>query len=145
MPQVSFPSRSDFEVIDVRFLTVDGQEKSQTLLVDSGFTGQSSFILAHDAVEFIQSAATSCQAAGALSGTQPRALVTCRIPELSFERSFLAILTDVSQLSLPQGVHGLVGLRFLRHFRRWGAEQSNDGSWSFFLSSEPTAQTTGQS
>lgn len=136
MPTVSFTSRPEVEVIELRFLTVDGDERRQTLLVDSGFTGQSSFILADDALDFVQSAATTCQAAGALSGTQQRALVTCRIPELSFERSFLAILADVSQLALPSGVHGLVGLRFLRHFRRWGSERNDDGSWQFFLFQE---------
>ena len=145
MPTVYFPSRPEIEVIDVWFLTVDGGEKLQTLLVDSGFTGQSSFVLAHDALEFVQSEATSCQAAGALSGSQQRGLVTCRIPDLTFERSFLAILADVSQLALPPGVHGLVGLRFLRHFRRWGAERTDDGSWRFFLSIEPAAQPVDQS
>ena len=144
MPTVFFPSRPEFEVIDLWFVTVDGSEKLQTLLVDSGFTGQSSFILAHDALEFVQSAATSCQATGALSGTQQRALVTCRISDLSFEKSFLAILADVSQLALPPGVHGLVGLRFLRHFRRWGAERTDDGSWRFSLSSEPVVQSVDQ-
>lgn len=145
MPTVSFPSRPEFEVIDVWFVTVDGREKLQTLLVDSGFTGQSSFILAHAALEFFQSAATSCQATGALRGTQQRALVTCRLPDLSFEKSFLAILADVSQLALPPGIHGLVGLRFLRHFRRWGAERTDDGSWRFSLSSDPVAQPVDQS
>ena len=144
MPTVSFTSRPEVEVIEIRFLTVDGREKLQTLLVDSGFTGQSSFILADDATELVQSAAASCQAAGALSGTQQRALVTCRIPELSFERSFLAILTDVSQLALPPGVHGMAGLRFLRHFHRWGAEQADDSTWHFFLSDETAAQSLNQ-
>ena len=145
MPTVSLPSRPEVEVIEIRFLTVDGREKPQTLLVDSGFTGQSSFILADDALDLVQSAATSCQAAGALNGPQQRVLVTCRIPELSFERSFLAILADLSQLALPAGVHGLVGLRFLRHFHRWGAERNNDGAWHFFLSDEPVTQPARQS
>ena len=142
MLTVSFTSRHDVEVIEIRFLTVDGREKLQTLLVDPRFTGQSSFILADDASELVQSATTSCQAAGALSGTQQRALVTCRIPELSFEQSFLAILADVSQLALPPGVHGMAGLRFLRHFCRWGAERTDDGSWQFSLSTEAATKST---
>jgi len=137
MPTVYFPSRPEFDAIDVRFLTTDGGEKLLTLLVDSGFTGQSSFVLAHDALEIVQSAATSCRATGALSGTQNRGLVTCRIPELAFERSFLAIFTDLSPLALPPRVHGLAGLRFLRHFHRWGAELTADSAWRMFLSNEP--------
>lgn len=36
-------------------------------------------------------------------------------------------------VSLPDGVVGIAGLRFLRHFRRWGAEQPTSGNWQFVL------------
>lgn len=136
MATVHFSSRREIEAIEIHFLTVHGMELPLTLLVDSGFTGQSSFVLPHDAPELIQAAAVAGQASGALHGLQQRALVTCRLPQLAFERSFIAILADLSPLALPPGVQGLVGLRFLRHFKRWGAERTADGSWQFFLSSD---------
>ena len=54
------------------------------------------------------------------------------ITGLGFTHTLIAILTDLSPLSLPPGVHGMLGLSFLRHFTRWGAEQSG-GRWQFFL------------
>jgi hypothetical protein len=68
--------------------------------------------------------------------------VTCRIPGLSFQRSFIAILADVSELDLPPGIEGMAGLRFLRSFRRWGAVQTNEGSWRFFLSDDLEESTS---
>jgi hypothetical protein len=136
MAIVHFSSRPEMEAIEIHFLTVYGTETPLTLLVDSGFTGQSSFVLPHDAPELIQAAAVAGQASGALHGLQQRALVTCRIPQLAFERSFIAILADLTPLALPPGVHGLVGLRFLRHFKRWGAERTEHGSWRFSLSND---------
>jgi hypothetical protein len=73
------------------------------------------------------------QASGALQGTQNRAWVTCRIPGLSFQCTVIAIITDTSALMLPQGVQGMVGLSFLRHFQRWGSERTASG-WRFLLS-----------
>ena len=106
------------------------------LLVDSGFTGQSCFVLPANVEEFAQAAAPASQTAGALSGTQRRVVVTCRIPGLSLHGSFTAIHADTSSLALPLGIEGMAGLRFLRHFRRWGAERAADSSWRFFLSDE---------
>jgi len=37
---------------------------------------------------------------------------------------------------LPDGLQGIVGLCFLRCFRRWGAEQDSDGGWRFFLETD---------
>jgi hypothetical protein len=45
----------------------------------------------------------------------------------------IAIITDISVLSLPAGVDGMAGLSFLRQFARWGAERAAPG-WQFFLS-----------
>ncbi len=136
MAIVFFPSLDHGDVVDVELLKPDGGAVSMPLLVDSGFTGESCFVLPADAEQLTQAAATPSRTAGALSGTQRRVVVTCRIPRLSFQRSFIAILTDVSVLDLPPGIHGLVGLRFLRSFRRWGAVQSDEGSWMFFLSDD---------
>jgi hypothetical protein len=61
-----------------------------------------------------------------------------KIPALSVQFEAVAILTDISSLALPSGVHGIGGLRFLRQFRRWGAEKTDDGSWRFFLETEST-------
>ena len=72
-------------------------------------------------------------AAGALHGVHKRVVVVCRIMALSFELAALAILTDTSSLALPDGVHGIVGLKFLRQFQSWGAEKTTDGSWRFFV------------
>ena len=136
MAIVYFPSLDHGDVVDVEFLKPDGSAVSMSLLVDSGFTGRSCFVLPADAEQLAQAAATPARTAGALSGTQRRVVVTCRIPGLSFQRTLLAILTDVSALDLPPGVHGMAGLRFLRSFRRWGAVQTDEGFWTFFLSDD---------
>src|SRR5436309_13566341 len=103
MAIVYFPSLDQGDVVDVVFLKPSGSAVSMSSLVDSGFTGQSCFVLPTDAEPLAQAAATPSQTAGALSGTQRRVVVTCRIPGLSFERSLIAILTDVSVLALPPG------------------------------------------
>jgi hypothetical protein len=76
------------------------------------------------------------QVSGALTGEQVRAWVKCRVPEIGFQSTLIAIMTDLAPLSLPLGVHGMVGLSFLRRFSRWGAEHSTDG-WRFYLSADP--------
>ena len=50
-----------------------------------------------------------------------------------FQRTLIAIVTDVSSLSLPSDIEGMAGLRFLRQFARWGAQRT-DTTWQFFLS-----------
>lgn len=132
MGTVCYPSLDDADVIDVEFLMLDGGTRVRRLLVDSGFTGRSSVILGHDALELIRAELTAAQATGALQGAQNRGWVTCRIPELSFQVTLIAIFTDISPLSLPPGVQGMAGLSFLRQFRRWGAERMPEG-WRFYL------------
>ena len=136
MPNAYLRSLDQCDVIQVAFLKPAGGEVILPLLVDSGFTGQSSFVLPVNVEALAQAAAPASQTAGALSGIQRRVVVTCRIPGLSFLGSFTAILADTSSLALPPGIEGMAGLRFLRHFRRWGAERANDSSWRFFLSGE---------
>jgi hypothetical protein len=131
MPTVTFPSADAAEVIEVEFAAADGYRRLK-LLVDSGFTGQSSLVLGADATDLIRAVAAPAPVIGALQGEQERAWVSCRIADLGFTHTLIAILTDLSPLSLPPGVEGMAGLSFLRHFTRWGAEQS-DGCWQSFL------------
>lgn len=133
MASVSWPSRPDAEVIDVEFVPLQGAARARKLLVDSGFTGKSSVILANDANDLIRALHPAAQATGALQRAQDRAWVTCRVPELNFECTLIAIITDLSSLSLPPDVDGMAGLTFLRDFARWGAEHTPTG-WQFSLS-----------
>ena len=133
MPSVFFPSLADAEVIDVELLELDGKFRSLRLLVDSGFTGTNSFVLPDSAVDLVRAALPATPTTGALQGLKDRAWVTCRIDDLSFQATLIAIITDTSSLSLPPGVEGLVGLTFLRQFARWGGQRTASG-WQFFLS-----------
>ena len=98
MATVAFPSLDNAEVIDVEFVTLQGQSRLLKLL-------------------------------------QNRAWVTCCIPQLDFQCTLIAIMTDVSSLLLPSGVQGMAGLSFLRQFARWGANRTANG-WQFFLSDD---------
>jgi hypothetical protein len=133
MATVFFDSLETAEVIEVEFLTLKGGVETRKLLVDSGFTGKSAVILGKDATELAHAQIPGAHTVGALHGPQDRAWVTCRIPKLTFQSSLIAILTDVTSLSLPPGVRGMAGLTFLRQFARWGAERTGD-RWRFFLS-----------
>jgi hypothetical protein len=135
MAAVYFPSLDDAEVIDVEFLTPRSGVRLLKLLADSGFSGKSSVVLGQDASELVHATVPPAQVSGALQGVQDRGWLTCRIPQLSFQCTIIGIITDISVLSLPPGVQGMAGLRFLRQFARWGAEQTPDG-WRFFLSNE---------
>lgn len=133
MAIVTFPSLADCEVVEVEFVVLAGGVQRRRLLVDSGFTGASSFVLGADEADLIHAAVDPAPATGALQGEQERAWVAWRVPGLSLQRASIAILTDLTPLSLPDGIHGMVGLTFLRSFPRWGSEQMADG-WRFFLS-----------
>src|SRR4051812_1811841 len=119
-----FPSLAEAETVEITFLKPDGGSATLRLLVDSGFIGQSSFVLPENADGLAHAAAPTSQAAGALQGTQKRVVVSCGIDALSFRITAIAILADTSRLVLPTAVQGIVGLRFLRNFRRWGAERA---------------------
>ena len=140
MAIISYPSLDEGDIVDVQFLKPDGEAVSKTLFVDSGFTGQSCFVLSRDAMDLSHAAAPAARTAGALAGMQHRILVICRIPALGFQRTLIAISTDISSLSLPPRVEGMVGLRFLRHFACWGSERTTDGGWRFFLSTRPAQE-----
>jgi predicted aspartyl protease len=136
MPVAYFTSPEAADAIEVSFVRPADSEVTLRLLVDSGFTGRSSFVLPESAADLAHAQAAAAQVGGALQGTQTRVVVSCRVAALSFQTSAIAILADTSGLALPSGVHGLAGLRFLRYFRRWGAEQTGDGSWRFFLQTD---------
>src|SRR5262245_18268261 len=121
-----FSSAEEGETIEVAFSKPQGGEVILRLLVDSVFVGQTSFVLPDNVDDLAQAPAPASQAAGALQGTQQRVVVSCRIEALSFQVAAIAILADISLLALPAGIQGMVGLRFLRYFRRWGAEQIED-------------------
>lgn len=131
-----FESLADCDLVEVEFVDSRGSQSTVRLFVDSGFTGASSFVLSDDLRELALANLTSAQAAGALTGRQQRVLVRCSIPAISFEGNLSAILTDVGSLSLPPGVHGMVGLTFLRQFKSWGAERVRQDTWRFFLAGE---------
>lgn len=133
MATAYFLSLRDVDVVDVEFVRLGGGVVPMKLLVDSGFTGQSSFVLSHRAEEVVQALVPPSEAAGALRGPRRRTLVVCRVPAISFEGIMIAILADLGPLSLPPEVQGIVGLRFLRQFSRWGAERTADRQWRFFL------------
>ena len=135
MAIVYFSSLTDAEVIDVEFVGLAGDSRSLRLLVDSGFTGKSSVVLAKEAKDLVRAELPGANTIGALQGVQERGWVTCRIPGLSFQRTLIAILTDISSLALPPQVDGMAGLNFLREFSRWGGEKTDNG-WQFFLSQD---------
>jgi hypothetical protein len=128
-----FPCLVDADTIEVTFFRPAGGAVALRLLVDSGFTGQSSFVLSDLAHDLAYTTAPSSQAAGAIQGRQHRVVVFCRVPGLPFQSVAIAILADLAPLALPAGVQGIAGLKFLRQFRRCGAEQDDLGAWRFFL------------
>ena len=131
MAVATFPSLADCEVIEVDFITLAGEAQRRRLLVDSGFTGSSSFVLGADEDGLVLARMKTARAAGALQGEQKRAWVTWSVPGLGLQGTSIAIRADLGPLSLPEGVRGMVGLTFLRNFARWGSEQLADG-WRFF-------------
>ena len=140
MATALFSSHPEAEVIEIEFQTLSGQHRRVPLLVDSGFTGESDLILSIDECELTWTPISAVQTTGALQGQQIRVVVMGRVSGLSVDAPLLAILTDLSQLTLPVGVNGMVGLSFLRRFARWGAERRADGQWQFFLTeSDPPA------
>jgi hypothetical protein len=127
-----FPSLAQADTLEIDFAKSDGSDVTMRLLIDSGFMGHSCFVLAQNA-NLEQAPARDSQVFGALQGSQKRGLVKGRLPALSVQFEALAILADLSDLTLPPQVQGMVGLRFLRMFRRWGAELTAADGWRFFL------------
>ena len=104
------------------------------LLVDSGFTGKSAFVLSTDDCErFRQRHAPPSQVTGALVGAHERVWVRCSVATLEFDATLVAISSDLASCSLPAGIDGLAGLAFLSKFHRWGAERLPSSDWEFVL------------
>jgi hypothetical protein len=104
------------------------------LLIDSGFTGKSVFVLSTDDCQrFRQRHAPPSQVTGALVGAHERVWVRCSVPTLDFDAHLVAISSDLASCSLPAGIDGLAGLTFLRKFQRWGAERLSNSEWDFVL------------
>lgn len=128
-----FPSLANGEIVDVAFAATQGGTLNLRLLVDSGFTGLSWFVLSRNTPNLAMRFAPAIHAFGAVQGPQQRVSVNCHIPAISFRAYAVAVLTDLAPLGLPVGVEGVAGLQFLRQFYRWGSERLTDGSWRFFL------------
>jgi hypothetical protein len=133
-----FPSLDEADTIDVVFVPPQGDTVNFRLLVDSGFTGKSSFVLSESETGLAHANVPAAEVVGALHGVQKRVVVMCRLEAIPIEIAAIAILADLASLALPTGVQGIVGLRFLRHFRRWGSERHTDKEWQFFLESDTT-------
>src|ERR1017187_8502426 len=103
MASVSFPSPEAAEIIEVDFVRLDGSTRSLKLLVDTGFTGKSSVIIGANDLDLIRAGLPATETTGALTGSQNRAWVTCRIGAMEFQATMIAIVADVSALSLPIG------------------------------------------
>lgn len=137
MNTVSFASLANAEIIDVDLIPLTGNAQRVRLLVDSGFTGTSSLVLPRELAEFIQADLPESESAGALHGFQKRGWISSQIPGMRSYQTVIAIFTDVSVLSLPENVVGMVGLQFLRHFYQWGAVRTITG-WQFSLTEQTT-------
>ncbi|MBM3236272.1 hypothetical protein FJZ31_08235 [Candidatus Poribacteria bacterium] len=135
MATVFFPFYMDCPVVEVNFCRNDGAGTvRRRLLIDSGFTGRSAFALSSsDEKILVQRPAPDSDTEGALQGRQRRIWVICELPELQFQDALLAICTNLSTLALPNGIHGMAGLTFLRCFNCWGGERRSDGEWYCFL------------
>jgi hypothetical protein len=139
MPVAYFPSLEQADTLEVVLSKSSGGDVTLRLLVDSGFTGQSCFVLADNADYLQHAPARDSLVSGALHGVQKRTVVKGSVPFLSVQFEVWAILADLTSLTLPPGTQGIVGLRFLRQFRRWGAEKTSDGAWRFFLEIDSNA------
>lgn len=133
MAIVRFASADTYDLVQIELRGLDGTFTPVRLLVDSGFAGESCLVLSERAAEFSQAPVSGSCAAGALRGRQRRALVTCCIRELAFERHLIAIIADTSPLALPEDLIGIAGLSFLRQFERWGSQRTSRGNWEFYL------------
>ena len=135
MPRTSFSFHEGYPVVEVTFSRADRRGPVvRRLVVDTGFTGRSSFTLRlQDRLSLLSKRSEPADVLGALSGTQDRVSIVCSVPSIAFEGILIAIVTDLAPLRLPSGVDGLAGLTFLEHFRAWGAERNAVGAWGFFL------------
>src|SRR4051812_41265725 len=95
-----FSSIEEAETIEVAFVDPHGGKKMLRLLVDSGFTGQSSFVLPQSQDVLAHAAAPMAQVAGAIQGSQRCVVVSSEVRGLSINIIATAILADTASLSL---------------------------------------------
>ncbi len=135
MTAIRTPYFRDVPTVTVAFWEAKSvQPVTRRLMIDSGFTGLSSFVLsADDCVRFKRWPAEPGRIRGAITGIHNRCWVKCSISELNFNGLLVSVASDFSTLPLPKGVDGLAGLSFLSRFIRWGGEQDASGNWSFLL------------
>jgi predicted aspartyl protease len=140
VPAASFSFHGGLPVIDVSFIEREsGITHRRRLLVDSGFSGASDVVLSYaDARRFGFHRLPATRVGGAISGAQIRTEVHAGLVGVLPISAIAAICADLAPLSLPDGVHGIAGLTFLCRFRRWGAEQRRNGTWSFLVDTDPS-------
>ena len=85
MPIVRFPFHEGYPVVEVGFRQLGGEGSvTRKLLVNSGFTGRSAFVLpARDEKDLGIWRSASAHVRGALSGEQHRTWVMCLVPEIA--------------------------------------------------------------
>jgi hypothetical protein len=130
---ITFPFRAGYPVVELVFLAPDGRRASRRLVVDTGFTGVSAFVLPAADASLADRSGPAGHVSGALTGVQDRSWLIASVPALRFRSSLLCICTDVSTLALPPGATGLAGLTFLQRFHHWGATRDASSAWSFEL------------
>ena len=133
MPATSFASLAEAEVVTVELEHLDGTIVTRTLMVDSGFTGASGVLLSNHDMSLIHASAPFATTGGALVGQQSRGAIRIGVAGVLTPRRMFALFADLSTLSLPANVEGMVGLTFLRLFDQWGAQRHADGTWRFGL------------
>jgi len=135
LPTASFRFHEEQPVVRVQFVEAGGGTTTTAqLLVDTGFTGDSAFVLnTLEPTRLGWHPARPSLVRGALSSLQERMWVMCSVPEVGLRRILPAIFTDLARLRLSPAIDGIAGLLFLQQFSRWGAERAPDGEWRFYL------------
>src|SRR5260370_10115365 len=89
-----FPSLAQADIVEVSVSRRQGGETILRLVVDSGFTGESSFVLAKDAIDLALMPMPSLSAMGAIQGIQQRVLVFYHVAVLTVDATAIAVLAD---------------------------------------------------
>lgn len=129
MPTIHFASSPDAEIVSAEFEKLDGSIARRTLCVDTGFTGASGVLLSLQYIGLAWAKVRPAATGGALQRQQQRGIVRLGVARLIPPQSKFALFADLTTLSFPAGVEGMVGLTFLREFDRWGAERQSDSSY----------------
>lgn len=116
MPRVVWPLRSNQPSIQIVLSLAAGQEIIRHLLADTGAgTARSGFELILDEDDCVRAGARPAQRValgGVYVGSYPVFVVRVRIPNLGFDQH----VRSVGVPSVPHGLDGLAGFRFLNRF-----------------------------